>query len=124
MATARTPPLIDPTSSTFCPWAKDDAGVKTELTPDFSQHQFGITLGGPIVRDKAFFFIAYDQQEFNDTRQTGVRGDATLTQFLEMMFSGCRQWGQGGMCWVSTMRILPLALWPGGGACIMGSDIG
>ena len=68
------------------PFHVDDAGVKTELTPDFSQHQFGITLGGPIVRDKAFFFIAYDQQEFNDTRQTGVRGDATLTQFLEMMF--------------------------------------
>jgi hypothetical protein len=37
--------------------------------PDFSQHQFGFTLGGPIKRDKAFFFLAYDQQELNDTRQ-------------------------------------------------------
>ena len=29
-----------------------------ELDPDFSQHQFGFTLGGPLRRDKAFFFIA------------------------------------------------------------------
>ncbi len=37
--------------------------------PDFNQHQFGFTLGGPIVRDKAFFFVAYDQQLRDDTRQ-------------------------------------------------------
>ena len=38
--------------------------------PDFSQSQFGLTLGGPLVRDKAFFFLAYDQQEFEQTKQT------------------------------------------------------
>src|SRR6266566_1697483 len=32
------------------------------LSPDFTQHQFGFTLGGPIKRDRAFFFLAYDQQ--------------------------------------------------------------
>jgi len=37
--------------------------------PNFSQNQFGLTLGGPIKRDKAFFFLAYDQQEFNQTKQ-------------------------------------------------------
>ncbi len=37
--------------------------------PDFQQHQFGFTLGGPLVRDKAFFFVAYDQQALDDTRQ-------------------------------------------------------
>ncbi len=71
------------------PFHEDDAGLRTELTPDFSQHQFGVTLGGPIVRDKAFFFLAYDQQEFNDTRQTDPnRGDATLEAFLQTAFGG------------------------------------
>jgi outer membrane receptor for ferrienterochelin and colicin len=37
--------------------------------PNFQQNQFGFTLGGPIKRDKAFFFIAYDQQEFSQTKQ-------------------------------------------------------
>ena len=37
--------------------------------PEFGRSQFGFTLGGPIVRDKAFFFIAYDQQEANETKQ-------------------------------------------------------
>jgi hypothetical protein len=29
---------------------------------DFSQHQFGASLGGPIVKDKAHFLAVYDQQ--------------------------------------------------------------
>jgi hypothetical protein len=29
---------------------------------DFRQHQFGASLGGPLKRDKAHFFLAYDQQ--------------------------------------------------------------
>ncbi|WP_420634858.1 TonB-dependent receptor [Candidatus Palauibacter sp.] len=37
--------------------------------PDFGRGQFGFTFGGPIVRDKAFFFVAYDQQEASETKQ-------------------------------------------------------
>src|SRR6185503_13483416 len=40
--------------------------------PDFSQHQFGFTLGGPIKKDRAFFFVAYDQQIFDETKQTDI----------------------------------------------------
>src|SRR6266545_3526080 len=37
--------------------------------PDFGQSQFGFTLGGPIKRDRAFFFVAYDQQVYSDVKQ-------------------------------------------------------
>ena len=33
--------------------------------PTDVRHQFGGTIGGPIVRDKAFFFFSYDQQKRN-----------------------------------------------------------
>ncbi|HEV2669701.1 MAG TPA: carboxypeptidase regulatory-like domain-containing protein [Gemmatimonadales bacterium] len=38
--------------------------------PDFTQHQFGFTLGGPIKKDRAFFFVAYDQQIYDEVKQT------------------------------------------------------
>src|SRR5438067_1274870 len=43
-------------------------GAQT-LTPDFRQHQFGFTLGGPLKRDRAFFFVAYDQQIYDEVKQ-------------------------------------------------------
>jgi hypothetical protein len=33
--------------------------------PSGQQHQFGGTLGGPIKRNKVFFFAGYDQHIFN-----------------------------------------------------------
>ena len=38
--------------------------------PDFGRSQFGGTLGGPLVQDRAFYFLAYDQQAAAETRQT------------------------------------------------------
>jgi len=45
----------------------EHAGVSYQ--PDFKQHQFGFTLGGPLKRDKAFFFLAYDQQIYDEVKQ-------------------------------------------------------
>ncbi len=60
-----------------------------ERTPDFSQGQFGFTLGGPLIKDKAFFFTAYDQQVFRDTRQDdSERIDARLRTFMDTQFNG------------------------------------
>src|SRR6476469_6597055 len=39
----------------------DVVGIK----PKDVRHQFGGAIGGPIVRDKAFFFFSYDQQKRN-----------------------------------------------------------
>lgn len=35
------------------------------LKPKDARYQFGGTIGGPIVKDKAFFFFSYDQQKRN-----------------------------------------------------------
>ena len=57
--------------------------------PDFSQGQFGFTLGGPLIKDKAFFFTAYDQQVFRDTKQSdSERIDARLRAFMDEQFNG------------------------------------
>ena len=56
---------------------------------DFSQGQFGFTLGGPLVKDRAFFFTAYDQQVLRDTRQEDKeRIDARLRAFMDTQFDG------------------------------------
>jgi len=68
-------------------------GGTTGFTPDFTQHQFGATFGGPIVRDKAFFFLAYDQQEYSETKQTDRLAsiDPTLVAFTDTAFAGALQ---------------------------------
>jgi hypothetical protein len=36
----------------------------------FDQEQFGATLGGPLRQNRLFYFLAYDQQRFRQTKQT------------------------------------------------------
>jgi outer membrane receptor protein involved in Fe transport len=55
--------------------ARNPLATRTELIngvftpvgykPKDVRHQFGGTIGGPIVKDKAFFFFSYDQQKRN-----------------------------------------------------------
>ena len=40
-----------------------------KVTPAPTQQQFGGSFGGPIKKDKAFFFFAYEQQRFRNNRQ-------------------------------------------------------
>src|SRR5947208_2581491 len=44
-------------------------GQVQRFNPDFSQNQFGFTLGGPLKRDRAFDFLAYDQQVYDEVKQ-------------------------------------------------------
>jgi len=73
-------------------WLSADLAHGTQtLTPDFRQHQFGFTLGGPLKRDKAFFFIAYDQQVYDDVKQkTRPSSPAldSLTRWMDTAFAG------------------------------------
>jgi hypothetical protein len=48
--------------------ALDAKAFFSVLKPDDNQHEYGVTLGGPIVHNQAFFFVAYDG--YKDRRQT------------------------------------------------------
>ncbi len=65
-------------------------GSTSGFTPDYSQAQFGFTLGGPIKRDKAFFFLAYDQQLYTETKQANRLGliDDRLLAWTDTAFGG------------------------------------
>jgi outer membrane receptor for ferrienterochelin and colicin len=65
-------------------------GSTSGFQPDFRQHQFGGTIGGPLVRDKAFFFLAYDQQVYDETKQQTRTGqiDPLLLAFVDTASGG------------------------------------
>ena len=61
--------------------------------PDFFRNQAGVTWGGPLVRDRAFFFLAYDLQEAAETKQAArnVRNPDNLLRlerFLQARWPG------------------------------------
>ena len=47
--------------------AKNFFDPANQPTPPFRENQFGGTLGGPIVKDKTFFFVNYDGQRIRDS---------------------------------------------------------
>jgi hypothetical protein len=60
--------------------AENAAGEKNP----FDQQQFGATLGGPLRRDKLFYFLAYDEQQFDQTKQLDpARIEPRVVAFLE-----------------------------------------
>lgn len=46
-----------------------DAGLPTE---DFRNYQFGGNIGGPIKRDKAFFFVAYERNDGDSSKPNSI----------------------------------------------------
>jgi hypothetical protein len=57
----------------------------TTFEPDFRQDQFGFTLGGPLKRDRAFFFLAYDQQIYDEVKQQTRPASAAFTSLRNWM---------------------------------------
>src|SRR3989454_5215721 len=71
-------------------FSSDPTHGSVTYTPDFRQHQFGFTLGGPITRDKLFFFVAYDQQVYDEIKQKDPLRFASvpLRAWLDSAYSG------------------------------------
>ncbi|MFN2572759.1 MAG: TonB-dependent receptor plug domain-containing protein, partial [Gemmatimonadales bacterium] len=77
------------------------------LSPDFTQHQFGFTAGGPIKRDRAFFFVAYDQQIYDETKQTDPnRIAAPLRAWMDTAFGGALANDYGSIARTNNARAL------------------
>ncbi|HEX9347712.1 MAG TPA: TonB-dependent receptor [Gemmatimonadales bacterium] len=82
------------------------AGV-TLPAPDFTQHQFGFTLGGPITHDRAFFFLAYDQQIYDDIKQTNPnRIDPLLRAWMDTAYAGALRNDYGSIARTNNARVL------------------
>jgi hypothetical protein len=60
---------------------KGRVGTQTPVKPDFKRNQFGGSLGGPIIRDKTFFFSSYE----------GLREETSRTAFANIPSPAARQ---------------------------------
>lgn len=58
----------------------DPTGKKTTPRPILQRNQFGGTFGGPIVKNKAFFFFSYQGQREHDTNPTTLGTTFTPNQ--------------------------------------------
>ena len=51
--------------NTFITQLVNGVSTRVALKPEDARYQFGGTIGGPIVKEKAFFFFSYDEQKRN-----------------------------------------------------------
>jgi hypothetical protein len=59
--------------------ARGAGTTPVKLVPAPTQQQFGGSFGGPIKKDKIFFFAAYEQQRFRNNRQVFFDALSTIT---------------------------------------------
>jgi Carboxypeptidase regulatory-like domain/TonB dependent receptor len=87
----------------------DASGTCTPLTkPAFTQNQFGANIGGPVVKDKLFFFSSYEGLR--------LRQGATLTTTLPTALERSGDFSQSGFNIYD-----PLTTNYAAGACVAGS---
>ena len=50
----------------------------TRVKPDSSRQQFGATVGGPLVKDKTFFFLDYEQERRRESTAVPILTDTSV----------------------------------------------
>ena len=64
--------------------------VKANLpTEAFRNYQFGANVGGPIVKDRAFFFVAYERNDGKSNKPNSI--DARLANIFQTRFNSTEQ---------------------------------
>ena len=66
------------------------SGVPTQDAdvPPFQRQQYGGTVGGPIVRDKAFYFVSVERKTSDESAQVVIPGDVrTFVESLDMGYN-------------------------------------
>ena len=58
----------------------DSRGQPVRVKPDSNRQQFGGTAGGPIVKDRTFFFVGYEQLRRRETAPVPVLTDLSIFQ--------------------------------------------
>lgn len=66
-----------------------DAVAANLPTEDFRNYQFGGNVGGPIKKDKAFFFVAYERNDGQSSKPNSI--DPTLANIFRTRFNSIEQ---------------------------------
>ena len=66
--------------SAFFTYASDSLRGETAAGEDFSaspfnEYRWGATLGGPIIQDRLFFFVGYEETDLSDSFEFGLAGN-------------------------------------------------
>jgi len=77
--------------SAFYDYTSDDLrGDKLEgdsiASNSYSESRYGVTFGGPIIQDKLFFFVAYEQQDGVNSFDRGAQGSGAVNEVLVSQF--------------------------------------